>query len=110
MNQKNTTKFGFSYKSHNCGLTRFFYTTLGVDGFITIRKVNPYIPTFIPDPETQPLINESIKSSFALTFDSWTIEKETVDTGHEYQLGISSSSKSKKPKYLVTAHQRGARS
>ena len=56
------------------------------------------------------MYNESIKNSFTLTFDSWTTDRETVDTGREYQLDIGSSSDINSQKYLIAVHQKQTRS
>ena len=50
------------------------------------------------------MFNESIKSSFTLSFDSWTTGRKTVNTGVEFQLDIGSASNINSPKYLIAAH------
>ena len=82
----------------------------GVDINITIGKVHLNIPTFIPDNETQLMLNESIKNNFSLEFDSWTTAKKTVKTGSDFQLNKESSSNINSPKNLIAVRQTEDRS
>ena len=49
------------------------------------------------------MFNDSMKNSFTVTFDSWTTDRRTVNTGSDYQLDIGSDNNS--TKYLIAAHQ-----
>ena len=50
------------------------------------------------------MFNDSIKSSFTLSSDSWTNDKNTVDTQLVYQVDIGSAQIINSPKYLIAAH------
>ena len=64
-----------------------------------------YVPLFIPNPETQLLFNGSNKSSYTISFDSWSTDRKTIDTQLENQVSIRSAQNNNSPKYLVMAHQ-----
>ena len=53
--------------------------------------------------------NESVKSSFTLTFDSYTTHKRVVNTALVYQLDMWSSTGIISPTYWFAYHQTGAR-
>ena len=55
----------FTFKSANLQDNR--YTTLGNDISVTINNLCLFVPLFTPSAETQPIFNESIKSSYTLT-------------------------------------------
>ena len=55
------------------------------------------------------MFNDSIKKSFTISFDSWSIHRRTVDTQLEYQVDIGSAQNINSPKYLIVAHQTAAR-
>ena len=69
-----------------------------------------YISKFIPDPPTQIMFNESIKSNLAKTVDSWTAGGKTVKAGLECQGDIGSSWSKFSPKFVAAAYQAEARS
>ena len=49
------------------------------------------------------MFSESISNSFTLSSDSWTKDRQTVDTQQVYQLEVGSSSKLNSPKELFGA-------
>ena len=53
---------------------------------ITFDSLYLFVPSFIPDAETQVMFNDSIKNSFTLSFDSWVTDRKIVNNGN----GISS--------------------
>ena len=55
-------------------------------------------------------LNECIKNSFTLSFDSWTTDREVVNLGLEYQLVVGSFVKVTRPKCIIATHQTEARS
>ena len=56
------------------------------------------------------MFNESVKSSFTLSFDSWTTDRPIVVTASDYQLSIVSSCVFNSPKILIQAHETQIRS
>ena len=88
-----------------------FYTTLPQATIFNISFGNLHlsVPTSIPNPETQVFLNESIKNSCTVSFDSWSTDKKVVRTS-DYQFGIGSSVKFNSHNYLIAAHQTAARS
>ena len=77
---------------------------------VTFDNLNLIVPNFIPSPVTQVLVNEYIKNSFSLSFDSWTTDRRDISRGSKYQLDIRSSVKVNSQKHLIAAHQTAARS
>ena len=55
------------------------------------------------------MFKEPIKNSFTPTFDSWTTNRRTVNTGLDYELKIGSSSVFNKLKGLIAAPRSEAR-
>ena len=50
------------------------------------------------------MFDDSIKNSFTLSFDSWSTDRETVDTQLENQVDIGSAQNNNSPIYLIVAH------
>ena len=67
------------------------------------------MPIFVPDAQTQMMFNNSIKDSFTLSFDSWSIDRKNFDTQLEYQVNIGSAQYNNSTKYLIAVHQTAAR-
>ena len=82
-----------------------FYRTRGNDITVKIASLYQHVPKFIPDAQTQVLLNDSIRNSFTLSFDSWFTDRKPVDTGLEFQVNIGSAQNVNSPKYLILAHQ-----
>ena len=68
-----------------------------------------FVPIIILDASTQILFKDSNKNSFTLSFDSWSTNRENVDTQLEYHVDIGSAQNLNSPKYLIKAHQTAAR-
>ena len=51
------------------------------------------------------MFNESIESSFTLSFDSWTSDRKTVNIQLEDQVYIGRAQNINSPDYLIVAHQ-----
>ena len=86
------------------------YTTLAKIIRVKTDKLNLFVPSFLPDPETQKTINDYIKKSFTSSFEEWVTDRRVVNTELEYQVDIGSSHKINSPKYAILAHQTSARS
>ena len=52
---------------------------------------------------------DSIKNTFRLSFDSWSTDRETVNTHLENQIDVGSAENNTSPKNLIVAHQTEAR-
>ena len=83
---------------------------MGDDINVTINNLYLFVPTFIPNAETQTMFNKAIQNNFTLSFDEWTTDRRIVNTGLEFQLDIGSASNINSPKYLIAAHQTAANS
>ena len=68
-----------------------------------------YVPIINPDAEIHILFNDSNRKSFTLSFDSWSTDRQTVDTQLEYQVDNGSAQILNSLKYLLVAHQTAAR-
>ena len=86
MFKKITKNLGLHLNLKTADLQHLIYTTIVVEIKISPNILYRYIPTFITDSETQRTFNESIKNNFAPTFDAWTGDRETINTGLDYQL------------------------
>ena len=67
--EKITKGLGFHISFKTADLQDILYTTIGTDINVTINSLYLFVPTFIPDVETQLMFNDSIKNSFTLSFD-----------------------------------------
>ena len=76
---------------------------------VTINSLYLFVPILTPNSETQVMFNESIKSNYTLTFDSWYTERKIVTDEGEFQVDIASSQSTNSPKCLIAAHQTEAR-
>ena len=88
-------------------LQDIIYTTLpdATNIGITLNSIYLFIPSFIPNAETQVMFDDSIKNSFTLSFDSWTTDRKIVNSGNQFQVDIGSAQNINSPKYLIVAHQ-----
>ena len=68
-----------------------------------------YIPSFVPSPEQQRTVNESIRQSFILSFYLWVSDRKPVITGNEYQLDKGSASNINVPLISIVHHQKTQR-
>ena len=107
--EKVTKGLGFHISFKTADLQDLLFTTRATDINVTINSLYLYVPTFLPDTQTQLMFNDSIKNSFTLSFDSWTTERKIVNTGLEYQVDIGSSANINSSKYLIVAHQTAVR-
>ena len=64
-----------------------------------------FVPIFIPNSDTQVMFNESIKSNYTITYDSWYIERKLSTDGNELQVDIGSAQHVNSPKYLIASFQ-----
>ena len=72
---------------------------------VTINKLYPFVPNFIPTPEAQVKFNKPMRNSSTLSFGFSTTRRRIDNTGVEYQLGIGSSLKQNSRKHLIAANQ-----
>ena len=72
-------------------------------------KLFLYVPFNIPVAETQIIIKGSTKKCFLIFFDSWSIDRKTVDTKVENKVDIGSAQNHISPKHLIGSHQTAAR-
>ena len=107
--KKITKGLGFHISFKTADLQDILFTTIGTDIIVTINSLYLFVPTFIPDAQTQVMFNDSIKNSFSLSFDSWTTDRKIVNTGLGYQEDIGSSANINSPKYLIVPHQTAVR-
>ena len=106
--KKITKNLGFHLKLKMNNLQDIIFTTIANDINVTINSLYLYVPTLIPNTETQLMFNEAIMNNYTITFDSWYTERKISNDGRELQLDIASSN-SNSPKYLIAAFQTVAR-
>ena len=106
--KKITKNLGFHIKFRTADLQDIIFTSIGDNYNVTINSLYLYVPTLIPNTETQLMFNESIQNKFRIFFDDWYTERRVVsDTITQIDIGSAQSVNS--PKYLITAHQTAAR-
>ena len=103
----NQSCFPLTFKTAD--LQDIIYKTLGDDIKLKLDKLFLHFSKSTPDAQTQIMLNDSIKNSFTLPFDSWSTDRKTVDTQFEHQGNIGSAQNISSPKYLIVAHQTAAR-
>ena len=64
-----------------------------------------YTPVIIPTVQTQILPNESIRKKFTKSFDTWTTDKKSVNTGSDYQTDMRSASNLNSALEPIAVHQ-----
>ena len=81
------------------------FTTLPNDITVTINSLYLFVPSLIPNSETQVIFNEAIMNNYTITFDSWYTERKISNDGRELQVDIGSAQHINSPLYLITAFQ-----
>ena len=109
--KKITKGLGFELDLRTSNRKRdILYTTLDDDDVnVTIKNITLFIPQILPSPETQVTFNEAISQTFTLSYESWTTDRNPVDTAREFQIDIPSASNINSPLYLIAAHQKTQR-
>ena len=101
--------FGFHMKFKMADSQDIIYTTTGSNFDLTTNSLSLFVPTFIPDPQTLKMFNDSFKKRSSLSFDSWTTLRQVASSGFELQVDIGSETEPLSPNYLGLAHQTTAR-
>ena len=107
--KKITKNLGFHLKFKMNDLQDIIFTTIGDDINVTINSLYIFVPTLIPNTQTQLMFNESIMNNYTITFDSWYTERKISNDGRELQVDIGSAQHVNSPKYLISAFQTAAR-
>ena len=79
--KKVTKGLGFQLTLKTADLQDILYTTNRDAINVTTNSLYLFVPTLIPDAETQTMFNNSAKNNFGLKFDSWTSERKLVNAG-----------------------------
>ena len=106
--KKVTKNLGFHIKLRTADLQDIIYTSIGDDINVTINSLYLFVPTLIPNTETQLMFNESIQNNYRIFFDDWYTERRVVSDTIT-QIDIGSAQQVNSPKYLICAHQTAAR-
>ena len=75
---------------------------------VTINSLYLYVPTLIPNTETQLMFNGSIQNNYRIFFDDWYTDRRVVSDTIT-QIDIGSAQQVNSPKYAICAHQTAAR-
>ena len=106
--KKITKNFGFHIIFRTADLQDIIYTSIGDNMNVTIISLCLFVPTLIPNTETEYMFNESIENNYRIFFDDWYTERRIVsDTITQIDIGSAQSVNS--PKYLIASHQTEAR-
>ena len=103
--KKITKNIGFHQTFKTVNLQDKLFTTIATDINVTISNLLLYVPTLIPNTETQYMFNESIMKNCTITFDYWYAERKTSNVGRELQVDIGSAQQINSPKYLIRVFQ-----
>ena len=105
---KITKNLGFHITFRTADLQDIILTSIGDNINVTINSLYLFVPTLIPNTETQLMFNESIQNNYRSFFDDWYTERRIVsDTKTQIDIGSAQSVNS--PKYLIASHQTAAR-
>ena len=76
--KKITKGLGYHITLKTADLQDIIYTSIAVATpiQITFDSLYLFVPSFIPDAETQVMFNDSNKNSFTLSFDSWVTDRK----------------------------------
>ena len=99
--KKITKNLGFHLNFKTADLQNIIFTSIASDIDVTINSLYLYVPLLILDGNTQVMFNESIKSIYTITCDSWYIERKVSTDGNELQVDIGSARHIDSPKYLI---------
>ena len=101
---KKTTK-GLGFELHlktSAEKPIIIYTTLGGnDVIVTLNSIYLFIPSIVPSPEQQQVLNEPVTQSVTLSFDLLVSDRKPVNTGNGYQLNIGLASNVNAPLYFI---------
>ena len=106
--KKVTKNLGFHIKFRTADLQDIIYTSIGDDINVTINSLYLFVPSLIPNTETQLMFNESLQNNYRIFFDDWYTERRVI-TDTITQIDIGSAQQVNSPKYLICAHQTAAR-
>ena len=106
--KKITKDLGFHITLRTADLQNIIFTSIGDNNNVTFNSLYSFVPTLIPNTETQLMFIESIQNNYRLFFDDWYSERRVVcDTITQIDIGSAQSVNS--PKYLIASHQTAAR-
>ena len=106
--KKITKNLGFHIIFRTADLQDIIFTSIANNINVTINSLYLFVPTLIPNTETQLMFNESIQNNYRIFFDDWFTERRVIsDTITQNDIGSAQQVNS--PKYLITAHQTAAR-
>ena len=106
--KKVTKNLGFHIKFRTADLQDIIYTSIGDNINVTINSLYLFVPTLIPNTETQVIFNESLQNNYRIVFDDWYTERRVVSDTIT-QIDIGSAQQVNSPKYLICAHQTAVR-
>ena len=76
--QKITKNLGFHINLQTADLQDIIFTSIADNINVTINSKYLYVPTLIPNTETQLMFNESIQNNYRIFFDDWFTERRVV--------------------------------
>ena len=106
--KKVTKNLGFHITLRTADLQDIIFTSIADNINVTIKSVYLFVPTLIPNTETQLMFNESFQNNYRIFFDDWYTER-TVVSDTISQIDIGSAQQVNSPNYIICAHQTAAR-
>ena len=96
--------FHITFKTANLQNINYISIADGVPINVTINSRYLYVPSPIPNTETQVMFNESIQNIYRKFFDEWYTERRIVNDAIT-QIIRGSAQSVNSPEYLICAHQ-----
>ena len=106
--EKVTKILGFHVTFRTADLQDIIFTSIGDNINVTLHSLYLFVPTLIPNTETQLKFNESLQNNYRIFFDDWFTERRVVSDTIT-QIDISSAQQVNSPKYLIASQQTAAR-
>ena len=88
--KKVTKNLGLYLTFKTNDLQNILYSSMADDINVTIINLYLYVPTLIPNVETQVMFNEATQNNYKISFDEWYTERRVIsDTITQLDIGIS---------------------
>ena len=106
--KKITKNLRFNVTFRTADLQDIIFTSISDNINLTINSLYLFVPTLIPNTETQLMFNESIQNNYRIFFDDWYTQRRVV-SDKITQIDIGSAQSVNPPKYLIASHQTATR-
>ena len=98
--KKVTENLGFHITFRTADLQDIIFTSIGDNIIVTINSLYLFVPTLIPNTETQLMFNEPYQNHYRIFFDDWCTERRVVSDTIT-QIDIGSAQQVDSPKNII---------